>query len=197
MGVTGGIAVGKSTVVAELARLGAVVICADHLAREVVAPGASLIPRLVEAFGAEVLHADGTLNRPWLAEQVFGDPEKRDVLNGLMHPAIHRKAVVRLQDALTSGAPLVVYDAPLLFEAGADSVVDKVLVVTAEEAIQLARLMARDGLTEEEARARIAAQWSQWKKAERADFRIDNSGALEKTLAEVGILFEKLRARSI
>jgi dephospho-CoA kinase len=192
IGITGGIAAGKSTVVRLFAELGAAVVSADELARELVEPGAPMLRRLVQRFGSGILDAAGRLHRPALAQRIFADTEERAALNAIMHPAIAELARTRLRAARDSGAPLVVYEAPLLFEAGAEGQVEHVLVVTVSTAEQVRRLQQRDGVTAAEARQRIAAQWPQAEKVERADFVLDNSGSPACTRAQVVDLFSRL-----
>ncbi len=192
LGVTGGIAAGKSTVTSALAALGAVVVSADELAREVVLPGSPTLERLVERFGREILLPEEGLDRRALAALVFADPRAREDLNRIIHPAIAELSRQRLRQLAAEGHPLIVYEAPLLFEAGAEDRVDAVLAVTIREDLQLRRLVVRDGLSPEEARARIAAQMPQAEKAARADYVIDNSGPPEQTLLQVRTLFERL-----
>jgi len=191
LGVTGGIAAGKSTVVGEFRRLGAEVVSADQLSREAVEAGSPALERIVERFGPPVLHADGTLDREKMAHIIFGDASARRELEAIVHPVIEKLAQQKLA-AARSRSRLVVYEAPLLFELAAQRRVDRVLVVTVEEKEQLRRLMARDGLSEEAARRRIAAQMPQAEKIARADFVIDNTGAQEAALARVRRLFEQL-----
>jgi dephospho-CoA kinase len=193
LGVTGGIATGKSFVAQTFRDLGAVVVSADELAREVVVPGAPALRQLVERFGTSVLLADGTLNRKALAEIIFADPQARIDLNTIMHPAIAQLSQERLR-ALGRDQRLVVYEAPLLFEAGAEGRVDAVLVVIAEERQQVRRLMARDDIGEPAARARIAAQMPLAEKVRRADYLIDNSGTLQHTQLQVRKLFTHLQS---
>lgn len=192
LGVTGGIASGKTTVAQAFKELGAVVVSADELAREIVSPGCSTLRQIAEYFGSRALLADGTLNRPFLAELIFNDNEARRALNRITHPAIAALAGKRLREAERGGAPLVVYDAPLLFEAGADRQVEKVLVVAVDEEVQLRRLMARDGIGREQALARIAAQMPLTEKIARADYVVDNSGSPEETRRQVSALMERL-----
>lgn len=196
LGLTGGIATGKSTVAEIFRDLGAAVLSADQLAREVVRPGSETLRRLVERFGAGILGADGTLKRKALAEIIFSDPRAREDLNRITHPAVAALSVERLQALERAGHPLIVYEAPLLFEAGAEKRVDAVAVVRIAEPLQRARLVRRDGLTEAEAEARIAAQMSQAEKVARADYVIDNSGPLEVTAAQVRALFRRLTPHS-
>lgn len=192
LGLTGGIACGKTTVAQAFKVLGAVVVSADELAREVVRPGGAVLTRIAEQFGGQVLHDDGSLNRKAMAEVIFNDPEARRALNDITHPAIAALAGERLRDAEHGEAALVIYDAPLLFEVGADRQVDKVLVVKADEEVQLARLMARDGIDRRQALARVAAQMPLSEKVARADFVIDNSGSAEETQRQVKILAKQL-----
>ena len=192
LGITGGIASGKSSVTEMFRNLGAAVVSADQLAREAVLPGSQALAQLVEYFGPEILQDDGTLDRQGLAKRIFRDPSARAALNRITHPAIARLAEEQLVRLRRSGEKLIIYEAPLLFEAGAEGRVDAVLVVRIELGLQLARLMARDGLAEEEARRRIAAQMPQEEKVARADFVVDNSGTPEQTSAQVRELFQRL-----
>lgn len=194
LGVTGGIASGKTLVTRILRQLGATVVSADELAREVVAPGSATLARLSAEFGPEILLPSGELDRAALAARVFADPQARARLNAITHPAIGALAVARLAELATTGGPLVVYEAPLLYEAGAEGRVDAVLVVTVPESLQLQRLMARDQLSEAAARERIAAQWSQEEKAARADFVIVNDDTPATLEARVKALFARLLA---
>ncbi len=193
LGVTGNIASGKSTVAKELARRGAVVVDADQLAREVVEAGSAALEKLVAVFGAEVLQSDGQLDRERLGQMVFADVKVRTMLNNIVHPEIARKSVQRLQELKQQGdSPLIVYEAPLLFEAGAESRVDKVLVVKIAPAEQLKRLQQRDGLDTGAAQQRMAAQMTQQQKIDRADFVIDNSGSLTDLKNQVDSLWSQL-----
>ncbi len=190
LGVTGNIASGKSSVVKELARRGAAVLDADQLAREVVESGSSVLKKLVKLFGTEILQQDGTLDRDRLGQMVFADVKVRAMLNQIMHPEIAKKSVERLQKLKgTPDFPLIVYEAPLLFEVGAERRVDKVLVVKIDPEKQLERLMARDRLSEERAQQRIAVQMPQQQKLERADYVIDNSGSVTETLKQIDTLW--------
>ncbi len=192
LGITGGIAAGKSCVAAMFAELGAVVVSADCLAREAVAPGTPGLNSLVAAFGREILDPGGELDRERLARVVFADPVARERLNAITHPAIARLAEARLRELRAQAVPLVVYEAPLLFEAGAANRVDRVLTVTIAEPVQRARLAARDQLPAAALQARVAAQWPQWEKVARADFVIDNSGSLAETRRQVVALYHHL-----
>lgn len=192
LGVTGGIASGKSTVARRFAELGAAVVSADQLAREAVAPGSGALRQLVSMFGRAILLEDGSLDRERLGGMVFADPAARLRLEQVMHPAIAALAENRLADLRRGASPLVVYEAPLLFEAGADRRVDRVLTVWVDPAVQFRRLCARDRLDGEEARRRIVAQWPQEVKVVRAQELLDNSGPLDQTLAAVDRLFARL-----
>ncbi len=192
LGVTGGIATGKSSVADMFGELGAVVVSADELARQAVAPGTDALHSLVDRFGREILAGDGSLDRAALAAVVFNDDAARAELNRITHPAIARLAEQRLAGLRGEGHALIVYEAPLLFEAGAEARVDRVLVVTAAPALQLQRLMARDDIGRDEALAKIAAQMPLPDKVARADYVIDNSGSMAETKAEVELLFKDL-----
>jgi dephospho-CoA kinase len=196
LGVTGGIAAGKSMVTEVFRSLGAVVVSADELAREVVEPGSAALQQLIGRFGTGILREDGSLDRKALAALIFSDTEARLALNRIIHPAIAVLSEERLQALARQGEPLIIYEAPLLFEAGAEGRVDAVLVVTVEDKLQRQRLMDRDGISETEAKARIAAQMSQAEKAARADFVIDNSGTREETEARIRTLFQRLTGHS-
>lgn len=178
LGVTGGIASGKSTAAAILGELGAHVISADQIAREVVAPGSEVLAHLVRMFGEKILNADASLDRKRLADIVFADPAARAELEKVMHPAIAALSQRRLKDA-AQRYPLVVYEAPLLFEANAQERVDKVLCITVEPHIQLQRVQKRDACSRAEAQARIDAQMPQSKKAELSDYVVDNSAGVD------------------
>ncbi|MEJ2469983.1 MAG: dephospho-CoA kinase [Desulfuromonadales bacterium] len=189
LGLTGSIASGKTAVAEMFVSYGAILVSADQLAREVVNPGSPTLDKLVEAFGLEILTASGTLDRDRLGKKVFADPASRRQLEAITHPAIAHLAECRLADLRKSPHDLIVYEAPLLFEAGAAGRVDRVLVVVVDPAEQLRRLQARDQLTVAEAQQRIAAQWPQADKVQRADFVIDNSGSLEQTRIHVAALY--------
>ena len=198
LGVTGNIASGKSSVAKELARRGAAVLDADQLAREVVESGSSTLKKMVKVFGTEILQNGGDLDRDRLGQMVFADVKVRAMLDGIVHPEIAKKSVERLQELKKNhDIPLIVYEASLLFEVGAENRVDKVLVVKIDPEEQLKRLMARDGLSEDYAQRRMTAQMPQQKKLERADFVIDNSGTPAKTLKQIDALWPQLLADAI
>ncbi|WP_321389091.1 dephospho-CoA kinase [uncultured Desulfuromusa sp.] len=193
LGITGNIASGKSTVSKELARRGAVIVDADQLAREVVESGSSALKKIVDVFGSEVLKNDGRLDRDKLGQMVFADVKVRAMLNRIVHPEIAKKSTERLQELKQrEGVSLIVYEAPLLFEVGAEARVDKVLVVKIDPVEQLKRLQVRDGLSEAAAKERMAAQMPQQQKISRADYVIDNSGSVEETIHQVDSLWPRL-----
>lgn len=195
LGLTGSIACGKSTVADLFVECGAVLVSADQLAREVVNPGSPTLARLVDIFGEEILTAGGSLDRTLMADKVFADPDARSKLEAVTHPAIAHLAECRLAALRKAPHDLVVYEAPLLFEAGAESRVDQVLMVVIDPAVQLQRLIERDGVTEDEARQRIMAQWPQADKVQKSDYVIDNSGSLAETRVMVEGLYDYLVRR--
>ena len=191
IGLTGGIASGKSSVAALLERLGADVIDADQLAREVVRPGEEALAQIAAAFGTGVLNGDGTLNRAALGEGVFAGPEARRTLERITHPAIRRRAEERLARLREGGRRTAFYVAPLLFEAGIVSRVHEVWVVYLDRETQLARLMARDGLSREAALARIESQMPMEEKRRLGRIVIDNSGSRDELEAQVTRLWRE------
>ena len=195
IGLTGGIGSGKSTVAKMLAEKGAVVVDADRLAREVVAPGQPAFEKIVETFGRGVLRPDGTLDRKALGEIVFRDPEARRRLEAITHPRIAERAQQELEAARSRGAPVAVYEAALLVEKGLGDAFDGLVVVTTDPKTQVDRILARDGLSREEALARIAAQLPLEEKAKAATWVIDNSGSLAETRRQVDALWEAWQAR--
>jgi dephospho-CoA kinase len=195
VGLTGGIASGKSTVSRQLAELGCHVIDADVLAREAVLPGQPALAAIAEAFGPEVLRPDGTLDRPRLGRLVFADAEKRKRLEALTHPAVVARREAILAELAAGGFDgLVVQDAALLIEVGAARHVDRLVVVYAAPAVQLQRLMRRDGLDEAEARRRLAAQMPLAEKVKLAHYVVDNSDTPEETAAQVRAVHAALLA---
>jgi dephospho-CoA kinase len=185
VGLTGGIGSGKSTVARLLGDHGAAIIDADQLAREAVAPGSPALTQLVARFGAGVLTAEGALDRPRLGALVFGDEAARRALNAIVHPEVARLAAERIQGLIARGAPLIVYDVPLLYENGLEKVLPEVIVVDAPLEVRYARIAARDGLDRDAIAARIAAQLPLEEKVRRADHVIDNGGGLDATRAAV------------
>ena len=190
VGLTGGVASGKSTVSAILAELGAVVIDADVLAREVVAPGTDGLAEVVEAFGSDVLAPDGGLDRPALGAIVFGDEPKRRVLEGIIHPRVRARAA-EIEATAPPGA-VVVHDIPLLTETGQAASFDAVVVVDVPVDTQVARMVGQRGLTRAEAEARVAAQASREERLAVATHVVDNTGTLEELRARVAEVLTEL-----
>ena len=195
VGLTGGIATGKSTVDAVLRGLGAVIIDADVLAREVVEPGEPALAEIAAEFGPTVLGPGGRLDRKALGAIVFADPARRRTLEAMTHPRM-RERLLRRIDELTAEhfRGLVFYDAAVLIESGSHLMMDRLVVVIADEATQIARLMARDGIGGDEALRKIRSQMPLAEKAKLADYVIDNSGDRATTEAEVRRVFEALLA---
>jgi dephospho-CoA kinase len=192
VGLTGGIATGKSTVSEMFSQLGAVVIDADRLAREVVEPGEPALARIVAEFGA-VLRPDGTLDRKKVAGIVFADPERRRRLEAILHPAIRDRFLARLAALEAQGFDgVVIWDAPVMIESGGHKGMDRLVVVVTDPAIQRARLLARDGDAAEGER-RIADQMPLAEKAALADYVIDNSGDRAATEARTREVWDALR----
>ena len=181
IGLTGSIASGKSTVSSMLKRKGYPIVDADEIARLVVEPGTSVIQKIREEFGQEVLKEDGSLNREKLGERIFGEQKDRDKLNAIIHPAIRAEMLRQKETHLANGANTVVMDIPLLFESKLQSFVDKIIVVSVASETQKKRLISRNELTEKEAENRIKSQLSMDFKEANADAVIDNNGTLEET----------------
>ena len=192
LGLTGGIGSGKSTVSARLASHGAIVIDYDLLAREAVEPGTPALAAIVERFGDDVIAADGTLDRTALGAVVFGDDAARHDLEAITHPAIFDLAVAR--EATVPDDAVVVHDHPLLVEVGMDAFCDLVVVVDAPQDVQLERLVSLRGMTEADARARLAAQASREVRTAAADVVLDNTGSIEELEARVDEIWNRISA---
>jgi dephospho-CoA kinase len=193
--LTGGIATGKTYVRTRLAMHGIPTSDADTLAREVVAPGTPGLAAVVARFGDAVLSPDGRLDRKALGRVVFGDPEARQALEAIVHPAVQAASRAWLdQLADQADAPVAIADIPLLFETGREREFDKIIVTSCPESQQIARIVDRDGLTEDEARARIAAQGPAEDKLRRADFVIDTGGTFGDTNRQIDRVLDKLLA---
>ena len=194
--LTGGIASGKSTVARRLAAHGAVIVDADQVARDVVAPGEPALARIAEEFGPGVIAADGSLDRPALGAIVFRDPDGRQKLNAITHPAV----LARSRELFAAAAEadpdaIVVYDIPLLVEAGRHDEFDLVVVVRAATETRIARMVELRGMTREEALHRLNSQATDAERVAIADVVIDADGTVEETLAQADQLWENLRAR--
>ena len=197
IGLTGGIACGKSTVSNVLKDCGARIVDADAIAHELSRPNQTIFHAYVELFGPEIVTPEGTLDRAEIARRVFSDTVLRDKMNARVHPIIRAAAEDRLDAAHMDGTAVVVLDVPLLFEAGWDALTNDTWVVALPPEEQLARLLARDHTMDEaEARARIAAQMPLAEKCMRADVVIDNSGTREETKERVEKLWETYLGRA-
>ncbi len=185
IGLTGGIASGKSTIAGMLRRLGAEVIDADQIARELVEPEQPALGEIVRAFGPEVLDPAGRLDRKRLGVLVFADPERRRLLNAILHPRIAAETAQRVAVAEARGLAVVVYEAALLVENQIYRALDGLVVVAVPEDEQLRRLMARETIDESAARRRLGAQAPLQEKVAVADFVIDNSGPSDQTERQV------------
>ncbi len=194
IGLTGGIATGKTTVSNILRQAGIPVIDADEVARQVQTPDSVGLTRIVKVFGPQVLLATGELNRPALAKIVFNNKEALKKLDDLLQPLIHDKILARAIALKKQGLPLVVLDVPLLFEQHYDEDCDYVVVVYTDQQTQLKRLMTRDHCSEQAARARIAAQFPLADKIEQADFTINNNGDQVELQKQVASLIKQLKA---
>jgi len=190
VGLTGGIASGKSTVSRTLSELGAVVIDADAIVREVQAKGSPGLEAIVDAFGPEILSPEGDLDRPRLGNIVFADPGKLTVLNAIVHPLVRARSQ-ELEEGAPEGA-LVVHDIPLLAESGMAETFDAVIVVDVPEELQVERMIRDRGMTESDARARIALQATRDQRNAIATHLIENTGSLEDLRHQVTEVFERL-----
>ncbi len=195
LGVTGGVATGKSTVLSLLQRLGARVFSADEIAREITQPGTPLFEQIVRVFGPSYLKPDGTLDRAKLAERIFQNPEDRRRLEALTHPEIIRRLRARIEEARnqpSSEREVIAVEIPLLFEAGLEQLVDRILVVASEQEQQIQRLKKRMDWPEEMLQKVISAQWPLEEKKARADWVIDNNGSLAEVEEQVTRLWEQV-----
>ena len=190
--LTGGIATGKSYVLDRLRAKGIACLDADALVRGVQAAGTEATAAIATRFGADVMAADGSVDRKRLGPLVFGDSDARRDLEAIMHPAVYRAIAAGLRGLELLGDPVAVVDIPLLYETGAEKDFDRVIVTACAPATQLKRLVER-GLTEDEARQRVAAQWPTEKKVERADFVITTDGTFEDTDRQVDDVIARLQ----
>ena len=180
IGLTGSIASGKSTIANMLKEYNLPIVDADVIARQVVEVGSPTLQKIAEAFGPEALLNNGEMNRTKIGEIIFHDPEKRQLLNSIIHPAI-REEMVQQRDAYVKEGMHVVMDIPLLFESKLQHFVEKIIVVTVSEEVQLARLKQRNGLSDEQALARIASQLPLQEKEQGADAIVYNNGTIEES----------------
>lgn len=193
LALTGGIASGKSTISGFLAAKGAVVVDADAIVREVQAPGTPVLDGITAEFGPEVLRADGSLDRVALGARVFGHPDRLAALNALVHPAVRAESVRRFRAALDADPEaVVVYDVPLLAEARAGDEWDLVVVAHAPAAVRVRRLVETRGMSEDDARARIASQVSDDERLALADVVIDTAADLDATRRQVDELWARV-----
>jgi dephospho-CoA kinase len=194
IGLTGGIATGKSTVSAILKKAGAEIIDADRIAREVVKKGLPAYREIVENFGETVLLSNGEINRSVLGDLIFNDPRKKQLLNRIVHPHVRRETNRQLKDMENSSPDTIaVLDIPLLFEAEMHKDLSEVIVVYAPEHIQIKRLMKRDNISEADAVARVRSQMPIEEKKNRATIVIDNSGTMQDTRKQTLEIFKTLK----
>lgn len=196
VGLTGGIASGKTTVSRMFQEAGIPVICADELAHEAVEPGSPALEEIRRTFGEDVIDGDGGLDRARMAQLVFRDPEKRRILESIIHPRVAEGKNRRIKEFAQSGHRIVMVDVPLLYESGWEKEFDLVVVVHVPPSVQTERLTRRDNMTPEEARSRLDAQMPIREKKKLADRLVDNSGTPEETLAQVKDIIEELRMRA-
>ncbi len=196
VGLTGGVATGKTLVSKELKKLGAHVIDADVISREITGPGAPAYMEIINEFGEGILREDKTIDRKALGRIVFSDPEKLSVLNRITHPRIIERinSEIAALEERHGDDPLIIVDAALLIEAGLQKDMEKVIVVYADEEKQIERIMKRDGLSEREAGQRIKAQMPIALKVKYADFEVNNNGGIEETLRYVKELYGKIKS---
>ncbi len=197
IGLTGGIASGKSSVSRLLAEWGVPVIDADAIARRIVTPGQPAWQQIVSVFGEQILQPDGTINRRLLGDIIFDDAEKRRKLEEITHPAIWDQITVEVKQAEAAGHRVVVLDIPLLLETDWHDRVDEIWVVYADRQTQLQRLTLRDQLTQQQAESRINSQLSLEEKKQHADIVIDNSGSFDLMRNQVERIWENLHQRHI
>ncbi|MCC7109473.1 MAG: dephospho-CoA kinase [Deltaproteobacteria bacterium] len=197
IGLTGGIASGKSAVARMLRQAGVPVVDADLLAREAVEPGTEALTAIVSRFGPAVLAPDGALDRKALGALVFADEAARRELNAIVHPAVAALAMARLELLRDQGAPVAVYEVPLLFESGLEGMMDATLLVAAPEAAQISRMGSRDGLDEAAARARMAAQLPLAEKRRRATAVIDNDTTLAELAERLGTAWHTVTGQQV
>ncbi|MDC2830289.1 dephospho-CoA kinase [Limosilactobacillus mucosae] len=192
IGLTGGIASGKSTISSILKAVGWPVIDADLIARQIVMPGSKGLEQIVNRFGPQMLNSDGTLDRKKLGKTVFDDPKKLSDLDKIEHPLIQEAIDSQLDEFKKQHLPVVVLDVPLLFETGMDEECDLTVLAVVDQATQLKRLMKRDQISKMDAVKKISSQMSLKEKMQRADVIIDNNGTLEQTRSQVAELVDRV-----
>lgn len=191
IGLTGSIASGKSAVAKMIQSYGLPIVDADVVARQVVEPGSKTLKKIAEVFGQEVIMSDGSMDREKVGSIIFHDETMRKQLNGIIHPAIREEMIRQRDEFISYGEKNVFMDIPLLFENKLEHFVEKIIVVSVSEEVQLSRLMVRNGFTEDEAKARISTQMPVKEKEALADAVIDNNGTLEQTAIQLqNILYE-------
>lgn len=193
VGLTGSIGSGKSTVASIFAEQGAHLVDADVVSHTLLEPGTEVHQKVIQAFGTEIQRTDKSIDRRKLGEIVFASPEKRQLLNSIVHPAVRTVVlgrIVELEQSVRAG--IVVVDAALMVESGFYKLFEKLVVAACSEAVQIARIISRDGFTAEEARARIAAQMPVSEKIKVADYKIDTSGTLRETREQAEAVFRDL-----
>lgn len=194
IGLTGGIATGKSTVSAMFKKAGAIIIDADRIARAVVKKGLPAYREIVAQFGTEVLLPDGEINRNMLGDIIFKDPHKKQLLNRIVHPHVNEEVNRQIkQTQKTHPNAVVVLDVPLLIEAGMHNNLSEIIVVYAPQDIQIQRLMQRDRISEADALARVQSQMPIEEKKQQATLVIDNSGTIENTRRQTLDIFKRLK----
>ena len=192
IGLTGGMGSGKSEAARHLISLGATHVDADAISRSITAPGGEALPAIREAFGDEVFYSDGTLDRRKLGDVVFADTAARHALEGIVHPRVQRISLEMADAARAAGEAAVLLDVPLLFETGMDALCDVTWVIHADREERIRRVMARDGLSREQAEARFASQMSDGERASRATRVIYNNQSMEKFKAELTALYNQI-----
>ena len=189
IGITGGIGSGKSTLAICFSEHGIPVFDADAISRFALTPESECFSEAIALFGPEALREDGTADRAYIASRVFADPEKRNALNGVIHPYVLREMLRRTEQC---GAPVAAWDVPLLFETGMDAFCACTVAVLCSEEIRIARAAMRDGASEEQIRARIRAQITDETRAERATYTVRNEGSIDAFRKEADFLIERI-----
>ncbi len=195
VGITGGIATGKTTATDHLQSLGALVLDADVESRACTAPNGPALPAIRAYFGDNVFHADGTLDRHALGRIVFADIEKRHALEAIIHPMVQRKILADIHEAGRRGERIIFLSVPLLYETGMDALCDETWVLTIDREMQIKRLMERDSITREAALRRIDSQMSGEERAAKGNVIIRTSRSVEQTRIDVAVLYRDLKKR--